>query len=632
MNAALPVIQTEKSSDLRQYFQDVMTQILESNAVNMKQIKPSSLRKSSQIGSEVDSAKLFSLHKSFMLVMQKSIQDFIHKTLSAVTQAISKPNASDTTTVEEQREAALVQEDYQIQQIEQLKGIRETLEKILKAGGMGGKGGGDGGGLLDTLADAAMLASFLKGGKLARIAKVAKAGKLTTLAKASKMGKTATTAAKVSDTAVKTASAIKSGGTRLATRALSSGKQVLGLGAKAGGLAAGASAASGIADLAGAASSGAGTAIKAADAAGDVAKGTQTAIKAADTAGDVAKGASAVSGAVKGTAEVAETGAKTAGAVAKGGARGLSKFLGPLSLLLDAGFGGYAIYQFMDLLDQKKAGAVSEDEFQTQGKSLWVEIVRSLGYPAIGAIIGSVVPGLGTLAGGVIGSTVGALDMGAEWLTGWSPAKALGEYIFETAYMGDESKAKEIEAETQKNNEAVAAKKQTDSLSAPAPTPPPSLDGTSGVTPETTAGTAPATLSAAAPVAAIPPAGQTESTAETATPVTTPSATKPTPTGNIKTITEDGVTTKAPVTPQEQESTAIALQEQVNRFQENQIKFAQQNVAPPPPIINNYYNSNISGGGSSSNESSAPMGQPSESVLNSMLSSDAHGARMGINS
>jgi hypothetical protein len=95
------------------------------------------------------------------------------------------------------------------------------MEKILKKIGTGG-GGGEGGGWLDTAADAAMLASLLKGrtkgGTLARIAKIATSSKLGALAKVRGASAPVTMTAKAIDTTTKAATGTKSAITGTASK------------------------------------------------------------------------------------------------------------------------------------------------------------------------------------------------------------------------------------------------------------------------------------------------------------------------------------------------------------------------------------------------------------------------------
>lgn len=378
-------------------------------------------------------------------------------------------------------------------------------------------------------------------------------------------------------------------------------------------------------------------AVKAGSAVSDVAATTATAAKAADAVGDAAKGANVAADVAKASTVAASTvqgagvaadvakGAKAADTAAdvakvgmKGAGRGLSRFLGPVSLLLDAGFGAYAIYSFIDLLKRRENKEVDDAQFEQEGKEHWVEIVRSLGYPAVGAIIGTLFgPGPGTLAGGVIGSTIGAFDWGAEWLTGWSPAKALGEYIFEKGYMGNPStdKEKEIAEETQKNNEAIQQKE--------------AAAAAKGIVKGSTVGT-PANIPS-------PQSLASSASSVTSSPISSlPSISVSTPPAVSGSIT--------PILPPTQTETEIASSQlyspELTYFtgMENYVQPEQPQIITSsggqmqaPTIINNYYN-NVSSAGSVPTEDSTPLGQPSESVMAQMLSADAHGARMGINS
>jgi hypothetical protein len=373
-------------------------------------------------------------------------------------------------------------------------------------------------------------------------------------------------------------------------------------------------------------------AAKAADAVGDAAKGANVAAdvakgaKAADTAADVAKASTVAASTVQGAgvaadvakgAKAADTATDVAKVGMKGAGRGLSRFLGPVSLLLDAGFGAYAIYSFIDLLKQRENKEIDDAQFEKEGKEHWVEIVRSLGYPAVGAIIGTLFgPGPGTLAGGVIGSTIGAFDWGAEWLTGWSPAKALGEYIFEKGYMGNPStdKEKEIAEETQKNNEAIQQKEAAaaakgivkgSTVGTPANIP----------SPESLASSASSVTSS--PVSSVPSisASGSSTVSGTITPLLPPTETE------IQTASSQLYSP---------ELTYFTGMENYVQPEQSQIVASARSQTQPPTIINNYYN-NVSGG-SVPTEDSTPLGQPSESVMAQMLSADAHGARMGINS
>lgn len=523
------------------------------------------------------------------------------KAEKAPTERLQSPGMIGGETAETTRENSLIQEEFRSTLIEKLDEIVNLLKK------MGGKGEG-GSWLMDAIKGilgAALFAKFAKFLKplQALLSKVPVFGNLfNKLMKMIGVADNAADAAKIAKTASSAADA---------------GKTI----AKA------ASAGSVAAD-----------AVKGAAATSDVAKAATAAANVADDSLLVAKASKTIAGEgalvtkyipgkgnvmVKQTAEAADTaadvakvGAKSADAAgdvakvgAKAGGRGLAKFLGPLSLLLDAGFGGYAIYAFQDLLKRHEEGEVDDAQFEKEGKEHWVEIVRSLGYPAIGAIIGSFFgPGPGTLVGGIAGSTVGALDWGMDWLTGWSPAKALGEYIFEKGYMGNPStnKEKEIAEETQKNNEAIREKEAEAAAK--------------GIVKGSTIGspsniTTPQAI--ASSVSSVSP--QEPAVSQTAMTGITPQ-------------------TSSAVTPQIESSQLYSpeltyftgMENYVEPEQSQIISSARTQTQTAPTIINNYYN-NVSGG-SVPIEDSTPLGQPSESVMAQMLSADAHGARMGINS
>jgi hypothetical protein len=357
------------------------------------------------------------------------------------------------------------------------------------------------------------------------------------------------------------------------------------------------------------------------DAAKVATEGAEVAAKGGASAAKVATEGAEV--AAKGGASAAKVATEGAEVAAKAGSRGLSRFLGPISLLIDAGIGAYSINEFVNLLNQRETKQISDEEFEQQGKEHWVEIVRSLGYPTIGAILGSVFPGVGTLAGGVVGSTIGALDWGTEWLTGWSPAKGLGEYIFESFYMGDNSKAKEIESEIQKNNEAISKKEQQ----------------ASGIA--STAATSPAasmmsSATVGAPTNIPTPEGFASSVASIPEPITSPISSS--------SMTSDAAQLQSSNQPSDEQIKMYTMTRDAGfdwiYDKEDADILAQyspqqqlpQQKTTQPTIVNNYYYNTVAGGGSGSVETSMPFSQPSESVLNAMLSADAHGARMGINS
>lgn len=592
-----------------------------------------------------NSSKLFNLHKSFVMMMQKSVQDFVRKIVKTVLNISDKPRIQQKS-IEQQREAQLLQEDYQNAQIEELKNITQLLEKLVKMGGVGGQKGGSG--WLDSAVDMALLATNLRRGgrgaaavsgagratgvlaKTRQLGRVAAGGGLGKIAEARNMSAPMKMLAKTSDKVVSVISSAKNKVLDVGTKVVQMGKDVggrilqksaslLGLGTKMGAAAAGTGVATKVAT---GAVGGAGSAA------------AQAIPEVAEVAGKTAAASSAAKPIVEAATSTTQTAAQTgasmvddAAAVAKPGffgrmwggvknigsaALGTVKQLGtgavelakavknPMAFLktnkdvILKGIKGSALISaliepiigYLNIQDIKE-----NPEYSTQEKK---ELIGQQVGARVGSGIGSVLGGaLGTV-GGPLGTILGGLvgSLGGEWV-GSQLANLIGPegiYNMAAGLPGKVGEFFSVEAATPTSPEQQAK---------------PEAQATAQATPE--------------------------ATTQTGAPGTPPVAT---PTATATTVAEDGTLSQTQVTPTPQAANTAKLEQQFAQPTASAMGAAPIAAPSAQPIVNNYYYNTTAvapsqPGGS---ESSAPMGQPSESVLNGMLSADAHGARMGINS
>lgn len=638
----LPAITNTKEStpsweDLRKAFERIEQRA--SGAAQIPSVFP--IKKTNS--TKEDSSKLFNLHKSFVMMMQKSVQDFVRKIVKTVLNISDKPRIQQKS-IEEQREARLLEEDYQNAQIEELKNITQLLEKLVKMGGVGG--GGQGGGWLDSAVDMALLAStFRRGGrgaaavssagratgvlaKTKQLGRVAAGGGLGKIAEARNMSAPMKMLAKTSDKVVSVISSAKNKVLDVGTKVVKMGKDVggrilqksaslLGLGTKMGAAAAGTGVA---AKVATGAVGGAGSAA------------AQAIPEVAEVAGKTAAASSAAKPIVEAATSTTQTAAQTgasmaddAAAVAKPGffgkmwggiknigssALGTVKQLGtgavelakavknPIAFLktnkdvILKGIKGSALISaliepiigYLNIQDIKENPEYStQEKKELIGQQVGARVGSGIGS-VLGASLGTVGGPLGTILGGVVGS------LGGEWV-GSQLANLIGaEGIYNMA-AGLPGKVGEFFS--------VEGAKPTSPEQ-----PKPEAQATEQATPEATQTGAPGSP-----------------------PVTTPTAT-------ATTVAEDGTLSQTQVTPTPQAANTAKLEQQFAQPAASAMGAAPIAAPSAQPIVNNYYYNNTAvapsqPGGS---ESSAPMGQPSESIMNMMLSADAHGARMGINS
>jgi hypothetical protein len=562
--------------------------------------------------------KAFDVYLNLINYVKNSIKDLIQKVktiigLSKETKQSNEvassaitgtPKVTTTPSIEETREGVEEKErqtEIQTDSLSELGKINNTLEKIRKilAKGIGSGGGGSGGGLLDTLSDAANVASFVKGGvgggKFGRMMRIAKSGGAGKLAAARNASKPVQAIARTSDKVVKGLSSVKEGIKTGAGRLAGRASQMLGLGTRMG---------------AGAVTAAGGVASGAAGAAGSVAGGV-----ASGAASSVASGAASAAG---GAASAA--GSAASGAAASGGGW-LSRMFNPLKNvkeLLKTGGGkvlktllkvpvigtaistllaGYEISQIKnnpDLSPKEKREKIGNVIASSAGGMIG-GVALTAGAQAL-----NILPGLGVALGPLayfLGDTAGS------WLVSTLMEQLGGGESVYNVFKAIPGLGRFVEIpEDQEKDPKEEAKKDLEKAQdfAPPPLPPPQVSGE------------PATLSSAL---------QKTPTTESATGSSVTPSAMGTPSASTAQISSSVSATAGE-----------ALRKETQQSINNNILYgtggAAVSAAPTGPngnVINNYYNTVSAGSGGGNETSAATSSSEPDSTMRKMLAGNVGG-------